>query len=288
MKCGEEHPVCTRCANLRLTCEWGLPIPRGKSAQQRSLQPARPRSTQPSSDIISWHRPVTSSPSEIGQPRPYPFNAGVWPLLFPTAVSTPLHPPLTTSTIPCANELVLSEHDQIYFQYFPSSSTVHYFMKRWDWSSFCYLYQGPAAANKVVMRMLLAISANDMHRNGLIMRPSGRPTAEDHAHYHYSLAAKEFRQLLETPKQYISQRDLEMIFATMFLMVIYEWQFGQSPRNLQLHLRGVRSLLESRPSLFKVHDMNNTFLPVDGVELTVSESSPKASPILEQLLLWML
>ena len=288
MKCGEEHPVCARCSNLRLNCEWGIPIQRGKSASQRSLQPARPRSTYPSSDVLPWHPPVTSTSSEIGQILPDSFSPGISPLPFSSAASIPLYPPLTTASIPCANALVLSEHDQTYFQYFPSSSTIQYFMKGWDWSSFCCLYQGPAAANKVVMRMLLAISANDMHRGGLIVRTAGRPTAQDHAHYHYSLAAKEFRELLESPKGYISQEDLEMIFATMFLMVLYEWQFGNCPRNLQLHLRGVQSLLESRPNLFRIKDVNNSFLPVDGADPTAGESSSHVSFILEQLLLWIL
>lgn len=136
--------------------------------------------------------------------------------------------------------------------------------------------------------MLLALSASDMHRNGLVVRSPGRPTAEDHSRYHYGLAAKEFRQLLESPKRYVSQADLEMVFATMFLMVIYEWQFGHDLRNLHLHLRGVQSLLEAQPGLFRIKDVNSAFLLVDGSELAAGESGAKVSFIPEQLLLWML
>lgn len=161
-------------------------------------------------------------------------------------------------------------------------------MKGWDWSSFCYLYRGPAAANKVIMRMLLALSANDMHRKGLVVQLPGCPTAEDHSRYHYVLAAKEFRQLLESPKGYVSQADLEMVFTTMFLMILYEWQFGHDLRNLHLHLRGVQSLLDAQPGLFRVKDVNNTFLPVDGDELAAGESGAKVSFVPEQLLLWIL
>ncbi|KUM59680.1 hypothetical protein ACN42_g7461 [Penicillium freii] len=41
-----------------------------------------------------------------------------------------------------------------------------------------------------------------MHRNGLIVR------SQDHGRYHYSQAVKEFRQLLETPRQ-VSLDDVE-------------------------------------------------------------------------------
>lgn len=200
--------------------------------------------------------------------------------------STPLCPPLASPGLPCANSLHLSDHDLTYFQYFPSSSIVHYFMKGWDWSSFRYVYQVPATANKVIMRMILAISASDMHRNGLATSSPGLPTAEDHARHHYSQAAREFRQLLESPTTRVSRVELEQVLTTMFLMVVYEWQFGHYLRNFQLHLQGVRSLLESHPQLFQIQDVDNTFMP-DG-EWAVGGLRPKVSFIPEQLLLWIL
>lgn len=136
------------------------------------------------------------------------------------------------------------------------------------------------------MRMIIALSASDMHRNGLVVRSPGRPTADDHARYHYGLAVKEFRQLLETREGPVSQTELEMVFATMFLMISYEWQFGQSIQDLQLHLRGVRSLLESHPNLFQIKDVDEMFLSMDSAQ--AEDSIPKVSFIPEQLLLWIL
>ncbi|KAJ5674312.1 uncharacterized protein N7477_004246 [Penicillium maclennaniae] len=214
-----------------------------------------------------------------------------YPPIAPIQVPTPLYPPLSANDIACANSLTLTEHDQKYFQYFPSSSIVYYYMKGWQWSSFCYLYKGPAANNKVIMRMILALSASDMHRHGLVVRSPGRPTAEDHGRYHYSLAVKEFRQLLETPRRHVSVEELEIIFATMFLMVTYEWQFGHSVRHLQLHLHGVRSLLESHPQLFRLKDVNDVFLSngsTDDSSPTDERSISKVSFIPEQFLLWIL
>jgi hypothetical protein len=82
------------------------------------------------------------------------------------------------------------------------------------------------------MRMILALAACDMHRNGLVVRSPGRPTADDHGRYHYGLAVKEFRQLLETPRQ-VSLDEIETVFATVFLMIAWEWQFGHSVRHVR-------------------------------------------------------
>ncbi|BAE58956.1 unnamed protein product [Aspergillus oryzae RIB40] len=135
------------------------------------------------------------------------------------------------------------------------------------------------------MRMILALSASDMHRNGLIVRTPGRPTAEDHGRYHYGLAVKEFRQSLVSPRQ-VSPAELEAIFATMFLMVTYEWQYGHCVRHLELHLQGVKSLLESHPELFQIKDVNNVLLSMESEESNEPES--RVSFIPEQLLLWIL
>jgi hypothetical protein len=292
-----------RCLNLNLTCEWGVPVKRGRSTQIRHLQPALTSTP----DQITWPTgselgdAVALTPdallnglSPISWPGDSPLveqpqSTSFFPSAAPALFATPLYPPLTVNEIACANSLTLTEHDQKYFQYFPSSSIIYYYMKGWHWSSFCYLYQGPAATNKVIMRMLLALAASDMHRQGLVVRSPGRPTAEDHGRYHYSLAVKEFRQLLETPRRSVSVEELEIIFATMFLMVTYEWQFGHSVRHLQLHLHGVRSLLESHPQLFRLKDVNDVFLSPEAESPPSDDAAvSKVSFIPEQFLLWTL
>ncbi|PYI05515.1 Rh-like protein/ammonium transporter [Aspergillus sclerotiicarbonarius CBS 121057] len=316
VKCGEERPVCKRCCNLRLTCEWGIPVKRGKAhAPVRHLQPAQPR--WPTSDVITtttngllpatpssscadvtsailhphyattlaalWHRQSPAAPDLTPVSPDVIFPAG-WP--FPPYQPSPLFRPLSDPGLTCANSLVLTEHDQKYFQYFPSSSVVFYYMKNWQWSSFRYLYEGPATTSRVIMRMILALSASDMHRNGLVVRSPGRPTAEDHGRYHYGMAVKEFRQLLETPKPQVSFVELEMIFATMFLMVAYEWQFGHCVRHLHLHLQGVRSLLETHPELFHIRNVNEVLLAMEAEQ--PGDTVSRASFISDQFLLWML
>ncbi|CBF89366.1 uncharacterized protein ANIA_10083 [Aspergillus nidulans FGSC A4] len=294
VKCGEERPVCKRCSALGITCEWAAVVKRGRSHTPVPIQPARAR------------RPTTTAAatSSTAEQPPLDFNSlalspqfsqmlcpealfpEIWTFL-PAAFTapTPLYPSLSGTDIACSNSLMLMEQDQIYFQYFPSSSVVFYYIKSWAWSGFSYLYQGPAASSKVVMRMILALAANDMHRNGLLVRSPGRPSAEDHARYHYGLAVKEFRQLLETREKPLSQPELEIVFASMFLMISYEWQFGQSVQDLQLHLRGVRSLLESHSKLFEGKEVDEVLMFMDTVQ---SEAAPQVSFIPEQLLLWII
>ena len=117
------------------------------------------------------------------------------------------------------------------------------------------------------MSMILAISASDMHRRGLEERSPGRPTAEDHARYYYGMAVRDLRQLLESPKRRVSQRELEMIFICVFLMIIHEWQYGFGGRSLQLHLHGLRSLLETFPNMFQVQDLDAVLLAANGEQL---------------------
>ncbi|PYH49735.1 Rh-like protein/ammonium transporter [Aspergillus saccharolyticus JOP 1030-1] len=354
VKCGEERPVCKRCFNLRLTCEWGIPVKRGGSktgenAPVRHLQPRWPpptrsdpittttttttaitTATTPTTNVVAPPIPLDSPPlitttsnstavtpigasvdllnvhfgntlaslwpavpgtaPDFSPASPDGFLPTSWPIYHPPPPfpqTPPLCPSLTGTDFACTNALVLSEHDRKYFQYFPSSSVVFYYMKNWQWSSFCYLYQGPARVSKVIMRMILALSASDMYRNGLVVRSPGRPTAEDHGRFHYGMAVKEFRHMLETPKAQVSRAEMEMIFATMFLMVAYEWQFGHCLRHLQLHLQGVRSLLETHPELFQPKDFDEVMLLMDQ-DHAAGEVASRVSFIPEQFLLWII
>ncbi|KAL2868919.1 Rh-like protein/ammonium transporter [Aspergillus lucknowensis] len=301
VKCGEERPVCARCISLRLSCEWGATVKRGRlKAPVRYLQPARQRrppssaATVTTSDVdllelFAGYPPISRPDNIPFAPQLAPNLSSASPeVLLPAGwpLSNTLCRSLSEAGFACSNSLVLSERDRKYFEYFPSSSIVFYYIKAWPWNGFSYLYQGPAASNKIVMRMILAMSANDMHRNGLMVESHGRPTAEGHARYHYGRAVKEFRQLLETPPRPFSPAELETIFAIMFLMVCYEWQFGESVHYLHLHLRGVRSLLESHPELFGNKNVDEVLVSMDSGSADIS--APTVSFIPEQLLLWVL
>lgn len=58
---------------------------------------------------------------------------------------------------------------------------------------------------------------------------------------------------------------------------------------LQLHLQGVRSLLETHPQLFRIKDVNDMFAPPGSNTLASGTvTMAKVSFIPEQFLLWIL
>lgn len=146
VKCGEERPICRRCSTLHLSCVWGIPVKRGRSTQIRSLEPAPvasesyPTCPLPKAEDLAEFQPDAFLPSL----SPTSWASDVLPLntvhtrLFQPAapIPYPIYPSLNTDNIACANSLALNSFDRQYFQYFPSSSLVYYYMKCWKWSSF--------------------------------------------------------------------------------------------------------------------------------------------------------
>ncbi|RFU27505.1 hypothetical protein B7463_g8821, partial [Scytalidium lignicola] len=184
----------------------------------------------------------------------------------------------------CANSLVLADNDQEYFQYFPSSSPIFFFMKGWDWSCFNYIYKTPAATSKIIMRMILAIAATDKSRH------HDRDGQEDKGRSYYGLAVREFRDLLTHVDPNISRSDVQMIFAIMFLMIIYESLFGHSVSHLQMHLHGVVTLLKAHPEIFRMQHEIVDLEEEESFDLGHPDDENKKFhfPILAQLLIWIL
>lgn len=190
--------------------------------------------------------------------------------------------------IPCANALTLTAADRKYFAFFPSCSVVYYYMKPWDWSSFGFLYKAPAASSKLIMRMILAIAASDIHRRKVFADsdPMAHQAAKYHGRHHYGLAVQEFRQLLEqgltNNRDDRSSEDVEMIFCTMFLMITFEGYFGNSVKHLQMHLQGVKCLVQAHPELFARKEAKSMIL------MTGESSNERPSFLPAQFLLWTL
>ncbi|KAJ5473075.1 hypothetical protein N7530_007076 [Penicillium desertorum] len=141
VKCGEEKPVCARCSSLRLNCEWGVPVKRGRSTQIRHLEPAPETSEQPSWPMPKAEDLVGFQPDALFaslSPVSWASDALSFDTFNPAPIPTPIYPSLNVD-VACANSLTLSSLDRQYFQYFPSSSLVFYYMKRWKWSSLWYI-----------------------------------------------------------------------------------------------------------------------------------------------------
>lgn len=312
VKCDENRPVCHHCSRLNIGCEWGYPNKRGRrNLQIRAAHSAAGNrqwylssvwrhyselpllwvGNEPSKQNIceynscwpSWLSKNDISISEFSSTLGFAVADRITSQCNLNAMS------LSSPEITCANSLTLTVSDQNYFRYFPSSSVVFYYMKPWEWSSFGFLYQGPAATNKLIMRMILAIAASDMHRRGLIPNSVGKDASKNPGRYHYEAAVQEFRQYLEehaaTGEMHgdlVAESECEIIFCIMFLMIMYEWYYGHSVKDLQLHLQGVRCLLKAHPKMFTMKGMADAILSTGSIPKKGLSFMPA------QLLLWVL
>ncbi|KAE8552136.1 hypothetical protein EYB25_006030 [Talaromyces marneffei] len=239
-----------------------------------------------------WNEGLQNMSSGVSMPT-IPISELITPLLDPRAME------LSSPEITCSNALTMTAADQNYFRYFPSSSVVFYYMKNWEWSSLRLLYKGPAAANKIIMRMMLAIAASDMHRQRNFSSAAEKEATKRRAQYHYELAVQEFRQYLEEygnaannnndddddepgTVEKALESESEMIFSVMFLMITYEWNFGHSVKHFQMHIEGVRCMLKAHPEIFVTRNIADTILTTGLRPKNVMSFIPS------QLLLWIL
>lgn len=312
VKCDESRPICHHCSRLNIGCEWGYPSKRGRrNLQIRTAHSATGNRQWYLSSV--WRHygesPLLWTGKELSKQTTLEYDSS-WPSWlskcdisvsqFSSTPSFALADRITSqcnlnamtlniSEITCANSLTLTVSDQNYFRYFPSSSVVFYYMKPWEWSSFGFLYQGPAATNKLIMRMILAIAASDMHRRGLVPNAAGQGASKNPGRYHYEVAVQEFRQYLEEhgaagemQEEFAADSECEIIFCIMFLMIMYEWYYGHSVKHLQLHLQGVRCLLKAHPKMFTNKGMTDAILSTGSIPQKGLSFMPA------QFLLWIL
>lgn len=286
--------MCGKCNNLRLSCEWGGRISRGAARQNPLRQYRRPKwplvSVQKDPDTVDEQidkqaqiQVATNVPdSDTGLTEQWLWSMRTRLSSLKDSFSLLRNP---EGAITCANSLTLANRDMEYFQYFPDSSLIFYFMKGWDWSSFGYIYKSPAMTSKVIMRMILAISATDMSRQHRLQARG------DYGQPHYALAVRDFRGSLACVGK-VSQSELQVIFQSIFLMIMYEWLYGSSIHHLQMHLCGLRSFLEANPAVLETH-----VEPVSVEDKEVSLVDPwqpenkyqgNTHSMLAQLLLWSL
>lgn len=319
IKCDEQRPSCRRCASLQLECEWAARTRKSRTVSkvkkrhttltsrpsQRSIRPLRSRPESFSPDIPVQYEPVTTlSPStdsisnfpqlslmeEWASQRTVTWlfnNQGHSQLRIPSSASTPsILRSLSTAHIPCANSLILSPHDRRCLEYYPSSTMVLGYLKPWQWSKLSYIYQKTASNDAIVMRMILAMSASEMHR---LENGSSSATAND-SHdlglFHYNLAVRELSVFLGQEIAGDVKQRLERLLAALLFMVEYEVRFGYSRHHLRLHLQGVRSLFESYENFVLNRQKQRLITSAEhaGGESEVADS--QLSPLSSQLLLW--
>ncbi|KAF3385094.1 hypothetical protein F1880_002222 [Penicillium rolfsii] len=254
VKCDEEkHPVegqepqCRRCTAARIKCEWkGGPIPRKSSSPATS-----------STLRNDTQRPAPRDPGQSDKagrkqlPTQQFVNSSQAPLL-------PLHKIGNgdcNQGLQAANSLTLSAFDRDCLSYLQNSTLVIVLGKHWPWSTISYAYHRIAVNEPMVMSMILASTAREVHRSRLYdqevlsissLNPgssTNNESCELDGRMHYGRALSSLRQALKSGVK--SPQKIEAIFITLWLMIDYENRFGSGAAAINIHIRGIESLLHN-------------------------------------------
>ncbi|KAJ5698512.1 hypothetical protein N7462_000517 [Penicillium macrosclerotiorum] len=264
---GQAEPQCRRCAAAQIKCEWkGGPIPR------KSIGTSTSTGSNKDSDRLSNHGRNISSDQVVrkrsgGQSPIGTFNA----LLLPARISSGA----SDGSIQAANSLTLSPFDRDCLSYLESSTLVVMLGKHWPWSAMSYAYRKIAVNEPMVMSMILASTAQEIHRSRLYDQKvlSGNcervDSCELDGRMHYGRALSSLRHALKQNANPIQK--IEAIFITLWLMIDYENRFGSGATAINIHIKGIESLLQNKI----VPLLQNRYSPAEHQIPLASHPSPK-------------
>lgn len=158
-----------------------------------------------------------------------------------------IQPALTDRHIACANSLILSQQDRLSLEYFPSS-TVYGLYDFFEWGALQYLVKIIAPRSKLVTRMILALSASEMHKSG--------KSGIDEGLIYYTQALQELVEDISAPTH---GDPVDAKLVALIFMIHYELQFTGSIDRMQIHLRGFWALINNH-SVFERRHANCTQL----------------------------
>ncbi|KAJ6131191.1 C6 zinc finger domain protein [Penicillium sp. IBT 18751x] len=238
---GQDEPQCQRCSSARLRCEWkGGPIPR-KSAS------ASVSSSSPSDQLQRNHLDGADLSLLVRKRQAFEqaSNAAKPPLL-PSQRLSSANP---DQSIQAANSLTLSAFDRSCLSYLQNSTLVVILGKHWPWSTISYAYQKIAVKEPMVMSMILASTAREIHRSRLFdednasSSPSKNESNELDGRMHYGRALSSLRHALKQDVK--TPQKIEAVFITLWLMIDYENRFGSGITAINIHIRGIETLLHN-------------------------------------------
>ncbi len=166
VKCDENRPICKRCTGQPYSCDW--PATSNSLAVGSGAQSALFR----------------------GQPKARVHIAKMHMLM-----NANIPPSLTETKLECANSITLTRQERHIFGYF-SSSTVHDSYDFGPWGTLQYLVKEVAPSSSGITRMILALSASEMHKKGILASPNSKALAVDVGLYHYNLALEHLHSCL--------------------------------------------------------------------------------------------
>ncbi|KAJ5151960.1 hypothetical protein N7492_010255 [Penicillium capsulatum] len=224
---GYEEPQCRKCSTAQIRCEWkGGPIVR-KSTSTAGTKRGRDSN-------------ATESKKLVARQPPQPFIMEGTKSLIPPKVGFESH-------AQAANSLVLSPFDRECINYFQNSTLVVMLGKQWPWSTIAYAYHRIAVKEPMVMSVMLASAAKEIRQSQLydqegLSEPSNFACDLDGS-MHYSRALSSLRRAIT---EGVSSPDkIEAIYVTLWMMIDYENRFGSETSAVNIHIQGVRSMLQN-------------------------------------------
>ncbi|KAE8383162.1 hypothetical protein BDV26DRAFT_181144 [Aspergillus bertholletiae] len=218
IKCDETHPSCVRCINAQMKCDWARKTP-----------------------------PTTSKSKLVSKAPRGPAPRRAYHQLLPRKIDPDAN--LICLSLPDPN--LLSSREREYFAFFPHTSMVRWIGKPWQWASLHYVYSHIAPRSLVVTSMMLAISATELEgirhtqrcRSDRVVSHDQWP-AEAGTSY-YQSALRDFQLILSKSEGPLSSQEVNQISAAFFLMVIYEYLFGQDSAAVEVHIQGLYTFLRA-------------------------------------------
>lgn len=238
---GLDEPQCKRCKSARIRCEWkGGPIPR---------KPSCTSSSNPKAPHHKTHQLKRNTNSRLGWKYSSLASFYMHEEQQPSSPLQSIDPFELNASLQAANSLNLTVIDRECIDYLQSSTLVIILGKHWPWSTVSYAYHKIAVAQPMVMSMMLASTAREIYRSRLhdtqcyLGDSTTHEAFEISGQAHYGRALASLRRALKADAK--SPQDIEAIFITLWLMIDYENRFGSGESAINIHIRGIETMLHS-------------------------------------------
>lgn len=257
--CDRRRPICGRCERLDLTCDYS---PRPTLAQRRRVNrstSSAPSTLSPVSDAISSSVPEAWSASPSS-------NVSIGALSYTTIRS-----------------LELDTEDYEAIHYFRTEFAKLHHSKNPEYSLISLMFN-MARTEPMVMHMVVAIG----HQERDFRRQQSLADTQDVASHHYASALRLMAEAIAPSHE--PKKELDTILTALWLMLLYEQQFGDERCRAYLsHIQGVSSLLRSQSGdLLQLppHKLGLTEKNSSAVLAEHSRSDSKISIYSARVLIW--
>ncbi|KAH6639816.1 fungal-specific transcription factor domain-containing protein [Boeremia exigua] len=271
-RCDQQRLVCGRCERLNLQCDYAM---RPTLAERRRANRSTSSALSTLSSISNGTSPATLDSAQDT------FDS---PSATETFSASPASSHLTGSIkdgVNCSLDLCAEDYEAIH--YFRTEFAKLHHTKNPEYSLISLMFK-LAQAEPMIMHMVVAIGHQEM---GFRQQQSSA-SAQHAASNHYGLALRLMADAIIPSNA--ATKDLDTILTALWLMLLYEQQFGDERCRAYLsHLQGVASLLQSQSgSLLQIPPHKLGILEKDSAAVLTNQSSAesKISIYAARVLIW--